>query len=152
MPPKRNLSLEHPDHMPKLTTRVVGPNGYYETVLTEEGEKLEKRKYKNLKEFKQNDPEKYSNWKKEFKHDASKFEGKLRDELEKEQATASRRQSRATSHSKAKEAHAADLQNYNSSWWRSKVFNPPKTPKTPIDTPQTRRGGKRRKRTLKKNR
>jgi hypothetical protein len=51
MPPKRNLSLEHPDHMPKLTTRVVGPNGYYETVLTEEGEKLEKRKYKNLKEF-----------------------------------------------------------------------------------------------------
>ena len=73
-------------------------------------------------------------------------------ELKKEQATASRRQDRASSHSKAKEAHETALENYNSSWWQSKVFNPPKTPKTPMDTPQTRRGGKRRKRTLKKNR
>lgn len=152
MPPKKTLSLKHPEDMPDLTTRVVGINGYYETVLTKAGEELEKRKHKGLKEFKQNDPEKYSNWKKEFKHDASRFEGKLRDELEKEQATASRRRDRANSHSKAKEDHAAALEDYKSSWWQSKVFNPPKTPKTPMDTPQTRRGGKRRKRTLKKNR
>jgi hypothetical protein len=156
MPPKRILSLEHPDHMPKLTTRVVGPNGYYEPVLTKAGEELERKKIKDLKNFKENDPEKYSNWKKEFKHDASKFEGKLRDELEKEQATASRRQDRASSYSKAKEAHSDAKKHRENSLFGSvmNVIVPLKTPKTPMDTPQTRRGkkGGRRKRTLKKNR
>jgi hypothetical protein len=163
MPPKKTLSLEHPDHMPKLTTRVVGPNGYYEPVLTKAGEELERKKIKDLKDFKENDPEKYSNWKKEFKHDASSFEGKLRDELEKEQATASRRQERASSHSKAKEAHSDAKKHRENSLFGSvmNVIAPLKTPRTPaqtpMDTPQTRRGkkggkGKRRKRTLKKNR
>lgn len=158
MPPKKTLSLEHPDNMPKLKTRVVGPNGYYEPALTKAGEELERKKIKDLKNFKENDPEKYSNWKKEFKHDASSFEGKLRDELEKEQATASRRQDRASSHSKAKEAHSEAKKHRENSLFGSmmNVIAPLKTPKTPMDTPQTRRGKKggrsKRKRTLKKNR
>jgi LPS O-antigen subunit length determinant protein (WzzB/FepE family) len=125
-------------------------------VLTKAGEELERKKIKDLKNFKENDPEKYSNWKKEFKHDASKFEGTLRDELEKEQATASRRQDRASSHSKAKEAHSDAKKHRENSLFGSvmNVIAPLKTPKTPMDTPQTRRGkkGGRRKRTLKKNR
>ena len=159
MPPKKTLSLEHPDRMQKLTTRVVGPNGYYEPALTKAGEELERKKFKDLKDFKKNEPEKYSNWKKEFKHDASKFEGKLRDELEKEQATASRREDRAISHSKAKEAHSDAKKHRENSLFGSvmNVIAPLKTPKTPAQTPaqtpkSSRRGGKRRKQTLKKNR
>ncbi len=158
MPPKRNLSLEHPDHMPKLTTRVVGPNGYYEPVLTKAGEELERKKIKDLKDFKQNDPEKYSNWKKEFKHDASRFESKLRHELEKEQSAETRRQERTNSHSKAKKDHYDAKEYRQNSIFGSVMdtFAPLKTPKTPMDTPQTRRGkkgGKRKQiKTLKKNR
>lgn len=159
MPPKKTLSLEHPDNMPKLTTRVVGPNGYYEPALTEAGKELERRKYKGLKDFKENDPEKYSNWKKEFKHDARRFEGKLRDELEKEQAAETRRQERANSHTKAKKDHSDAKEYRQNSIFGSVMdtFAPLKTPKTPMDTPQTRRGkkggkGKQRKQTLKRNR
>ena len=159
MPPKEKLSLKHPDLMPKLTTRVVGPNGYYEPVLTEAGKELERRKYEGLKNFEQNFPQKYSNWKKEFPYDARSFEGEKRRELEKEEATESRRQERAISHSKAKKDHSDAKEYRENSIFGSVLnkFSPLKTPKTPAQTPSqtpksSRRGGKRRKRTLKKNR
>lgn len=156
MPPKKKLSLIHPDLMPKLTRRVVGINGYYEDEPTTAGKNLEKQKYNNLKEFKQNDPVKYSKWEKEFPYNARSFESNLRDELKKEEATVTRRQERASSHSKAKKDHS-DAKEYREASIFGSVLNfidPLKTPKTPAQTPKSsRKGGnqKRRKRTLKKN-
>ena len=37
--------------MPNLTRRVVGLNGYYETVPTTAGQDLKKQNYNSLKEF-----------------------------------------------------------------------------------------------------
>ena len=117
---------------------------------------VKKQKYNNLKEFKQNDPVKYSKWEKEFPYNARSFESNLRDELEKEQATASRRQERASSHAKAKKDHS-DAKEYREASIFGSVLNviaPLKTPKTPAQTPKSsRKGGKvsRRKRTIRKN-